>query len=74
MRYQGIHNFVGRPIRDYTRPVCILTLEAASALKQVQEELLQKSLSLKVYDCYRPSTAVSDFVSWSQSPDTKMKA
>jgi zinc D-Ala-D-Ala dipeptidase len=29
MRYFGSHNFVGRPIDGYERPLCLLTREAA---------------------------------------------
>jgi D-alanyl-D-alanine dipeptidase len=66
MRYAGYHNFVGRPIDGYAAPVCILTKEAARSLSAVQHELLKKHLSLKVYDCYRPTRAVADFMAWSQ--------
>lgn len=68
MRYAGKHNFVGRPIHGYVKPQCILTKEAATALAKVQKELAQSSLSLKVYDCYRPQEAVADFVAWSKLP------
>lgn len=35
-------------------------------MSQVQKELKQSSLSLKVYDCYRPTIAVDDFLAWSK--------
>ncbi len=74
IRYDTPHNFIGRPIRGYLAPKCYLTREAASALKEVQEELRAFSLSLKVYDCYRPQRAVDDFVEWAKDiSDTKMK-
>lgn len=66
MRYYGSHNFVGRPVKGYLAPECILTIRAALALKRVQKRLKAKGLSLKVYDCYRPARAVKDFVNWSQ--------
>lgn len=69
MRYAGFHNFIGRPVKGYEAGECILTREAALALKQVQNELRQSSLSLKVYDCYRPQMAVDDFIAWSRLPD-----
>lgn len=75
IRYAGHHNFVGRPIKGYHAPVCILTESAAFALARVQIELLQSRLSLKVFDCYRPTMAVADFYAWSTKPDQqKMKA
>jgi len=75
MRYAGYHNFIGRPIKGYQAGECILTKEAAVALAQVQKELKKSSLSLKVYDCYRPQMAVDDFIAWSQKPrQQQMKA
>ncbi len=64
MRYFSEHNFVGRKINGYLAPVCLLTIPAAQALKTVSEQLLPMGLTLKVYDCYRPQTAVDDFASW----------
>lgn len=76
LRYRGYHNFVGRPVKGYEAATgCILTREAAQALKRVQRELRKSSLSLKVYDCYRPQRAVNDFIAWSQRPaEQQMKA
>jgi len=76
LRYAGYHNFLGRPVKGYEHHAmgCILTKQAAQALKQVQAELKQHSLSLKVYDCYRPQMAVDDFISWSkQVKEQQMK-
>eukprot|EP00808_Paulinella_micropora_P001587 g45808.t1 len=64
MRYAGHHNFVGRPISGYLSASCILTTQAAQALQRVQKSLLPRGLSLKVYDCYRPTRAVADFETW----------
>lgn len=69
IRYHGEHNFVGRPIEGYDAPECWLTREAAEALARVQERVTAKGYSLKVYDCYRPQRAVSDFVVWAKDPD-----
>jgi len=74
MRYATDNNFIGRPIKGYHAPQCILTREAARALSKLQQQLRQQSLGLKVFDCYRPETAVKDFVAWSQDfTDQKMK-
>ena len=62
IRYYGSHNFVGERIDGYNAPKCLLTREAAAALAKVQKELEASSLSLKVYDCYRPQRAVDHFV------------
>jgi D-alanyl-D-alanine dipeptidase len=74
IRYYTSHNFVGERIDGYFAPRCILTKEAAVALKKVQNELSNFSLSLKVYDCYRPQRAVNHFVRWARNlSDIKMK-
>lgn len=65
MRYHGWHNFMGRPVKGYEDPECILSIDAAKALSNVQEELKASGLGVKVYDCYRPQRAVTDFVEWS---------
>ncbi|MEV4123030.1 M15 family metallopeptidase [Micromonospora sp. NPDC049645] len=68
IRYGTPHNFVGRPITGYREPLCLLTRQAAEALRRVQDAALAGGHSLKVYDCYRPQPAVDDFVSWAKSP------
>jgi D-alanyl-D-alanine dipeptidase len=74
IRYSGSHNFVGRPIPGYFAEECILTQEAAEALAKVQGDLKSSSLTLKVYDCYRPHQAVQSFVKWAKDlEDQKMK-
>jgi len=74
IRYYGPHNFVGERIDGYNAPKCILTKEAAAALAKVQKELEAYSLSLKIYDCYRPQRAVDHFVRWAKNiNDTRTK-
>jgi D-alanyl-D-alanine dipeptidase len=74
MRYFTAHNFVGEKIDGYDAPRCILTRQAAQALFRVQNALQVFSLSLKIYDCYRPQRAVNHFVRWAQDiNDTKTK-
>ena len=74
LRYATEHNFIGKRIDGYTAPKCILTKEAAVALAKVQAELSKESLSLKIYDCYRPQQAVDQFVEWAKDlKDVKMK-
>lgn len=65
MRYFGSHNFTGRPIWGYEKPVAILTKRAAFALQQVENHLNKKGLGLKIFDAYRPQRAVDNFKSWS---------
>jgi D-alanyl-D-alanine dipeptidase len=75
MRYAGSHNFVGRPIDGYEAPHCLLTLAAADALAAVARDLEPRGLRIKVFDCYRPTRAVANFVRWARDPrDTAGKA
>lgn len=74
LRYYSSNNFVGTPINGYIKPKCILTKEAAEALKKVQTEFERLGFGLLVFDAYRPQTAVNHFVRWAKdSTDTKMK-
>jgi D-alanyl-D-alanine dipeptidase len=75
IRYAGAHNFIGRPVAGYLAGECLLTEKAVQALEQVQAELASRKLSLIVWDCYRPTRAVRDFLAWSKVPqDARMKA
>jgi zinc D-Ala-D-Ala dipeptidase len=65
MRYAGSHNFVGRPIDGYDAPHCLLTRAAANALAEVARDLAPRFL-IKVFDCYRPTRAVANFVRWAR--------
>jgi zinc D-Ala-D-Ala dipeptidase len=64
IRYAGSDNFVGRPLPGYEAAECILRQDVASALKRVQADLAAAGLSLKVYDCYRPTRAVRAMAEW----------
>jgi zinc D-Ala-D-Ala dipeptidase len=75
MRYAGSHNFVGHPIDGYEAPRCLLTRPAAAALADVARDLAPRGLFIKVFDCYRPTRAVANFVRWARDlKDQKMKA
>jgi D-alanyl-D-alanine dipeptidase len=74
IRYYSPHNFVGEKVDGYLAPKCFLTKEAAEALAKVQKDLEPYSLSLKIYDCYRPQRAVDHFVRWAtEIENTKTK-
>ena len=66
MRYAGSHNFVGRPIDGYDAPHCLLTQAAADALADVARDIAPRGLVIKVFDCYRPTRAVMNFVRWAR--------
>jgi len=69
VRYATAHNFVGRPVTGYTEPICVLTRQAADALRRVQVAAQARGYRLKVYDCYRPLSAGDEFVRWARDPD-----
>ena len=74
IRYYSTYNFVGERIDGYENPVAYLTKEAAAALKEVSDELVKKGYRLKIFDAYRPQTAVNHFARWAKDvKDTKMK-
>ncbi len=74
IRYYGKDNFVGERIDGYEAARCFITTEAALALKEVQDALKSFGLGLKVFDAYRPQSAVNHFVRWAKDlDDIKMK-
>lgn len=66
LRYFTDNNFVGSQIDGYNSNKLILTDKAATALRFVQEELLEQNLCLLVYDGYRPQQAVDHFMRWAE--------
>ncbi|RLK00037.1 M15 family metallopeptidase [Tenacibaculum discolor] len=74
LRYCHNNNFMGVPVNGYEENTLIATTPTAKALKKVQDELASQKLGLKVYDAYRPQTAVNHFVKWARViNDTLMK-
>ena len=68
VRYHGADNFVGAAVDGYEAPAAILTREAADALRRVQASLRARGFGLKVFDAYRPQSAVDHFVRWAADP------
>jgi D-alanyl-D-alanine dipeptidase len=66
IRYAGSDNFLHRKVNGYEAPACILTEQAAKALFAVQKAIAAKSLTLVVFDCYRPARAVADMGEWTK--------
>lgn len=64
IRYHGENNFVGTQVNGYLEPLCILQKEAAMALAKASKAAEEKGYRLKIFDCYRPQRAVSNFVKW----------
>ena len=74
IRYYSTYNFVGDRIDGYEEPCALLTLEAARALKAVSNEMIVHGYRLKVFDAYRPVSAVSHFILWGiEDQDVRMR-
>lgn len=74
IRYYSTYNFVGDRIDGYEEPLAFLTKDAASALKNVSDELITKGYRLKIFDAYRPQKAVTHFMNWAlDENDVRMK-
>ncbi|MBZ0198667.1 MAG: M15 family metallopeptidase [Ignavibacteriaceae bacterium] len=55
IRYATDNNFTGKKV--YTLPKAFVRLPVAAALKEIQNELKQQGLELKIFDAYRPYDA-----------------
>ena len=74
IRYYSTYNFVGERVDGYEEPIALLSKEAARALKGVSNELFVKGYRLKVFDAYRPVSAVKHFIFWGiEDQDVRMK-
>ncbi|MBO7516626.1 MAG: peptidase M15, partial [Spirochaetia bacterium] len=74
IRYYSTYNFIGDRIDGYEEPCAFLTREAARALKAVSKEMMVSGYRLKVFDAYRPATAVKHFMLWGlEDQDIRMK-
>ena len=74
IRYYSTYNFIGDRIDGYEEPIALLTKEAARALKNVSNEMVVQGYRLKIYDAYRPVSAVNQFKLWGiEDQDTRMK-
>ncbi len=74
IRYFSTYNFVGDRIDGYEEPAALLTREAARALKLVAGEVNAQGYRLKIYDAYRPVSAVRHFILWGiEDMDLRMK-
>ena len=74
IRYFSTYNFVGDRIDGYEEPVALLTREAARALNFAAGELNARGFRLKIFDAYRPVSAVRHFILWGiEDIDLRMK-
>ena len=74
VRYYSTYNFIGDRVRGYNEPVALLSSKAALALVGASEDAMKLGCRLKVYDAYRPQTAVEHFKEWAaNASDMRMK-
>ena len=74
IRYYSTYNFIGDRIDGYEEPCALMTKKAARALKSVSHEMNVQGYRLKVFDAYRPVSAVKHFVLWGiEDLDLRMK-
>lgn len=75
IRYFSTYNFIGERIDGYEEPCALLTAEAARALKGASNEFGVMGYRIKVFDAYRPTSAVKQFVFWAlEDRDVRMKS
>ena len=66
IRYYSTYNFVGARVDGYEQPMALMTKQAADSLKVVSDELRELGYRIKIWDSYRPQTAVNHFVRWAE--------
>ena len=64
IRYFGTYNFVGARVDGYLEPIALITREAAEALRVASDVAISQGYRLKIWDAYRPQTAVNHFERW----------
>ncbi|MBN1525925.1 MAG: D-alanyl-D-alanine carboxypeptidase family protein [Spirochaetales bacterium] len=67
IRYATSNNFIGQVMVGYGAPRAFLLPKVAEQLKKVQAELQKKSLSLKIYDAYRPMRTELAMIDWAKN-------
>lgn len=67
--YATSDNFTGRPVAGYEAKRVIGTLALCEALRAASEHAAALSYGLLVWDAYRPTGAVEDFLRWTREPE-----
>jgi D-alanyl-D-alanine dipeptidase len=67
--YSSENNFTGVVVDGYKAQKAYLAKGPATALCAVQKMALEKGLSIKIFDGYRPAKAVQHFVDWAKKPE-----
>jgi D-alanyl-D-alanine dipeptidase len=75
IRYATANNFTGKRVQGYNAAKCLLHAPAAEALAAVEQGLRSRGFALIIFDCYRPTIAVADFMHWAaDASDQSTKA
>ena len=72
LKYHSDKNFVGKSIQGCSKNRAVITVEAAEALRNVQEDLVMHGYSLVVYDAYHPQKTYQQFESWLSEKDSEL--
>lgn len=73
MRYATANNFTGKQVAGYQAAKCLLHKPVAEALSRVEDSLHDAGYALTIFDCYRPTIAVDDFMRWTKNADMSTK-
>ena len=74
LAYASTENFTNQIVPGYNGNTAYLSDPASKSLKQVQDILLKKDLSLYIFDAYRPQKSVDFFKNiWATEPDNIKK-
>lgn len=74
IRYYTSYNFIGERLDGYEAPRAVLAEQAAIALCEAAAEFEKLGFAIKIYDAYRPQSAVDHFLRWgSDKADCRMK-
>lgn len=73
LSYYSEDNFMGRRVKGYEANRAILTTEACTALKKAADTLRDQGYLIYIYDAYRPTDAVKDFIAWGEDEDDMLR-
>lgn len=71
--YSTYNNFTGQIVDGYKAQKAYMAKRPAQALCEVQKIALEKDLSLKIFDGYRPVKAVNFFLGWAKKDEDNLE-
>ena len=74
IRYAGDNNFMGMSAEGYHANIAIMTVQACENLAKAADYFREMGYRIKIFDAYRPQSAVRSFLAWADSPDESTKA